>query len=159
MVYPTFFPSMRRDALRPPADSPAHRLARPVTRQAHSPDGADGQPVLMRRLLRTVVLLIGLSLGSAALHARAELDFGVYSARPKALVAASWQPFVDYLNTRLVGVEVRLHALDDAGLQRALAAGELDLLLTNPVHFIELRASNPLSGPLPPWSPMPAAGP
>ena len=100
----------------------------------------------MRRLLRTVVLLVCLSLGSAALHARTDLDFGVYSARPKALVEASWQPFVDYLNQHLDGVEVRLHALDDAGLQRALAAGEIDLLLTNPVHFIELRASNPLSG-------------
>ena len=100
----------------------------------------------MRRLLRTVVLLVCLSLGSTALHARTDLDFGVYSARPKALVEASWQPFVDYLNQHLDGVEVRLHALDDAGLQRALAAGEIDLLLTNPVHFIELRASNPLSG-------------
>ena len=102
--------------------------------------------MLIRRLLRTVVLLVCLSLGSTALHARTELDFGVYSARPKALVEASWQPFVDYLNQHLDGVEVRLHALDDAGLQRALAAGEIDLLLTNPVHFIELRASNPLSG-------------
>ena len=102
--------------------------------------------MLIRRLLRTVVLLVCLSLGSTALHARTELDFGVYSARPKALVEASWQPFVDYLNQHLYGVEVRLHALDDAGLQRALAAGEIDLLLTNPVHFIELRASNPLSG-------------
>jgi len=93
----------------------------------------------MRRLLRTAVLLIGLSLGSAALHASTELVFGVYSARPKALVEASWKPFVDYLNARLGSVEVRLHALDDAGLQRALAAGALDLLLTNPVRRLPLH--------------------
>ncbi len=100
----------------------------------------------MRRILRTALLCVGLGIGSLDLQAQPGLDFGVYSSRPKALVEASWQPFVDYLNTRLDGVEVRLHALDDAGLQRALAAGELELLLTNPAHFITLRSANPLSG-------------
>ncbi len=70
----------------------------------------------------------------------------MYSVRPKALVEASWKPFVDYLNASLDDVEVRLHALDDAELQHALAAGELELLLTNPAHFIELRTSNPALG-------------
>ena len=100
----------------------------------------------MRRILRTALLCVGLGIGSLDLQAQPGLDFGVYSSRPKALVEASWQPFVDYLNTRLDGVEVRLHALDDAGLQRALAAGELELLLTNPAQFITLRSANPLSG-------------
>lgn len=100
----------------------------------------------MRRLFRTAALLVGLSTGSLDLHAQTRLDFGVYSVRSKTLVEASWQPFVDYLNKNLDDVEVRLHALDDAELQHALAAGELELLLTNPAHFIELRTSNRLSG-------------
>jgi len=100
----------------------------------------------MLRLFRTAALLVGLSTGSLDLHAQTRLDFGVYSVRSKTLVEASWQPFVDYLNKNLDDVEIRLHALDDAKLQHALAAGELELLLTNPAHFIELRTSNRLSG-------------
>lgn len=83
----------------------------------------------MRRLFRTAALLVGLSTGSLDLHAQTRLDFGVYSVRSKTLVEASWQPFVDYLNKNLDDVEIRLHALDDAELQHALAAQHF--LMTN----------------------------
>ena len=101
--------------------------------------------MLKRAALRLAMLLVA-ALACTPLRAHTQLSFGVHSARPTAMVEAAWQPFVDYLNAGLDGVRVELRALDDAEVDSALAHGKLDLLLTNPAHFILLRASNPLSG-------------
>jgi diguanylate cyclase (GGDEF)-like protein/PAS domain S-box-containing protein len=101
--------------------------------------------MLKRAVLRGALLLLA-ALACPPLLAETRLSFGVHSSRPKAVVEAAWQPFIDYLNASLDGVHVELRALDDGEASSALAQGKLDLLLTNPAHFIALRASNPLSG-------------
>lgn len=78
-------------------------------------------------------------------HSEAPLTLGVFALRPQALVESMWQPFAAYLGEGL-GREVRLRVLDSNAMRDALARHELDLVLTNPTHLIELRASNPLSG-------------
>lgn len=98
----------------------------------------------MIQLVRVLLAVIGL-IGSLYGHAGPALTLGVFAVRPVPQVQAMWQPFADYLGAGL-GQEVRLRALDADGMADAIARHELDLILTNPTHLIELRASNPLSG-------------
>ena len=95
---------------------------------------------LLRHLAVWLLLLAGIPA-----HAQPPLTLGVFALRPRPLVESMWQPFVDYLGEGLQR-EVRLRVLDSAEMRDALARHELDLVLTNPTHLIELRASNPLSG-------------
>lgn len=97
-------------------------------------------PALLRALALWLLLITGIPS-----YAQAPLTLGVFALRPQPLVESMWQPFVDYLGAGL-GREVRLRVLDSAGMRDAVARHELDLVLTNPTHLIELRASNPLSG-------------
>ncbi|MDX9884774.1 EAL domain-containing protein [Thauera sp.] len=95
---------------------------------------------LLRALLAALVLITGLP-G----HAQPPVTLGVFALRPEPLVQAMWQPFADYLGAGL-GHEVRLRVLDAAAMQAAIARNELDLVLTNPTHLVELRTLSPLSG-------------
>ncbi len=74
------------------------------------------------------------------------LTVGVFAYRPVAVMRPMWQPLGDYLQQRLPGLRVELRFLTQDEMQLALARNELDLLLTNPVHFTALRSRNQLSG-------------
>jgi diguanylate cyclase (GGDEF)-like protein/PAS domain S-box-containing protein len=95
---------------------------------------------LFRALLAALVLITSLSA-----HAQPPLTLGVFALRPEPLVKAMWQPFADYLGAGL-GRQVRLRVLDAAAMHAAIARNELDLVLTNPTHLVELRTLSPLSG-------------
>ena len=77
------------------------------------------------------------------------LRLGVLDDRAGNLARAQWQPLVNHLNANLprrYRLSLRLH--DQQGLSRALERGQLDFVLTNPVHYLSLREANALSGPL-----------
>ncbi len=76
------------------------------------------------------------------------LRLGVFAYRPKEVVARRYQPLADYLGEQLDGTRVELHVLGLDSLEEALAAGELDLLFTNPAHYMRLRNRNVLTGAL-----------
>ncbi|MGM1052606.1 MAG: diguanylate cyclase domain-containing protein [Pseudomonadota bacterium] len=97
-------------------------------------------------------LALVMPLGQAQ-DARAEpvptLTLGVFAYRPEAVMIEMWQPLVDYFNEQLDGeLEVQLRALTQPDMQAALDDSELDLIFTNPAHYIELRTRNQLSGAL-----------
>ena len=95
---------------------------------------------LIHALLAALVLITSL-----AAHAQPPVTLGVFALRPEPLVQAMWQPFADYLGAGLER-EVRLRVLDAAAMHAAIARNELDLVLTNPTHLVELRTLSPLSG-------------
>lgn len=99
----------------------------------------------MRKHLARALLLVPLLLCALA-NAAEPLTLGVFALRPKPIVEATWHAFADYLGEGLGDREVRLRVLDTEELRGAIDRREVDLLLTNPAHFIELRASSPLSG-------------
>ena len=77
------------------------------------------------------------------------LTLGLFAYRPKELMAAEWQPLVNYLNSGLQGLaNIELRVLTQPEMREALLHNELDLIFTNPSHFIELRTLNQLSGAL-----------
>ena len=103
-----------------------------------------------RVLARFVAALGATSLLCLSLIAQAAdtLTLGMFSYRPKPVLEARYQPLADYLSSHLGGVKVRLVVLDQAELEREIAQNRIDLLFTNPAHYIRLRTQNTLSGVL-----------
>jgi ABC-type phosphate/phosphonate transport system substrate-binding protein len=75
-------------------------------------------------------------------------QLGVLAFRPKAKVIAQWQPLVDYLNHSLTSHRIELKALNYPELELAIAEHQLDFVLTNPAHYVQMTFRNGLSSPL-----------
>lgn len=78
--------------------------------------------------------------------ARNELVFGVFSYLGEERTRAKYQPLVDYLNGVLKEERLRLDVLPQTELDRRIAAGQVDLVTTNPTHFLVARKQQPLTG-------------
>lgn len=102
----------------------------------------------MSRLLRAWFFIFLLALSSIA-HALETLTLGVFAYRPKPIIEAHYQPLADYLSEALGdGVKVRLAVLDQDEIDQALSQNQLDLVFTNPAHYLILRSENTLTGVL-----------
>jgi PAS domain S-box-containing protein len=102
--------------------------------------------VLSVRLIFVCVLLIGHPGLVFALEA--PLTLGVLAFRSLPETLERWQPLADYLSRSLGDRPVELIAGGYPDLEQIISRNELDFVLTNPSHFIELRSSNYLSGAL-----------
>jgi len=98
-----------------------------------------------------ILLFFGLFfLGPSAQAAQVvqELHFGVFAYRPKPVMEERYRPLTDYLTARLDGVKVSLHILELEEMEEALAQQRLDLIMTNPSHYMIIRSNNHLTGAL-----------
>ncbi|MFA5596905.1 MAG: diguanylate cyclase [Pusillimonas sp.] len=84
------------------------------------------------------------STGTAATHQR--LHIGVFNYRPADILRPMWQPLASYLQQHLPGHDVHLHFLDQEEMAKAVGNGLLDVVFTNPVHYVSLRVNGVLSG-------------
>lgn len=87
-----------------------------------------------------------LTLPPWALPDAAALTFGVFASRPKALIEAQYQPLVEYLNAKIPDANIVLRAMTQPEIETALAKGKLDLVLTDPGHFVLLCSRRHLGG-------------
>lgn len=94
------------------------------------------------------LLLAALAALPAAAESRVSLRLGVLAYQDEERAVARYQPLVDYLNAKLVEERVELRVLSEAGLDRAIAADQIDLVTSNPSHFVATRARESLSGAL-----------
>jgi signal transduction histidine kinase/CheY-like chemotaxis protein/ABC-type phosphate/phosphonate transport system substrate-binding protein len=76
------------------------------------------------------------------------LVLGVFAYRPKEVLVKRYQPLADYLATQLGDVRVELRVLKQDEIEAALAAKELDLVFTNPSHYVVVRSQFSLTGAL-----------
>lgn len=118
-------------------------LSRPPARR----NGGSGAPAGVRALalFLGVLMLIASALVGAT---ERTLILGVYAFRPKPVMVARYQPLADHLGRQLGDTRVELRILDQTAMEAALALGELDLIFTNPSHYLILRARNRLTGAL-----------
>lgn len=74
------------------------------------------------------------------------LTLGAYAYLPTAEMERRFQPLASYLSEQVpnVRVELEVHSLES--LDQAVQDYHVDLVLTNPRHYISLRASNSLTG-------------
>ena len=74
------------------------------------------------------------------------LTLGVFAYRPSAIVSATYQPLVDYLNRKVPDAHIKLKVMTQPEMETAISLHQLDLVFTNPSHFLMLRSRNQLSG-------------
>lgn len=100
----------------------------------------------MKQLLRTLFLcLIGLA--TLPTWAESPLNIGILAFRPKAEALEQWRPLGNYLETEL-GRKINLSTYTYSELGVAIQRNQLDVVLTNPAHYIFLQHRNGLSAPL-----------
>ncbi len=79
--------------------------------------------------------------------AQTPIKIGMLAFRPKAQVLEQWSPLALYLQQQL-GRQVTLTAHTYLELENAVLNNELDIVVTNPAHYILLRHKTGLSAPL-----------
>src|SRR5574343_149742 len=76
------------------------------------------------------------------------LKFAVLACRPKPDTEARWQPLIDYLNSTHPTQPITLVALNYPELEAAVKARQVDFILTQPAHYIQLTQREHLLSPL-----------
>ena len=74
------------------------------------------------------------------------LNFGIYAYRPPEVMKWRFGPLADYLSARLPGTRVELKVMSQEALDEAVRTHQVDLVLTNPRHYLQLRTKNHLTG-------------
>lgn len=91
-------------------------------------------------------LLVGIaSLLCTAAATAAEVQIGVLAYRGAAQAQATWGATVEYLHRVIPEHRFRLLPLDFAELDAALAAKQLQFVLTNPGNYVQLEAAHGIS--------------
>ena len=93
------------------------------------------------RSLLGLVLVVAMASASAADQ---EVRIGVLSFRPLEQTLKQWQPTADYLNQHLPGYRFSLTVMYYNELDLAVNRGDLDFVLTNPEHYVTIRADHSL---------------
>ncbi len=86
------------------------------------------------------LVLMACPTGTNALAADKALSLAISAYRPEAVMLSQWRPLADYLEHRLPGYCIKVKALEPEALERAAHRGELDLVFTNPAHYIAIRS-------------------
>ncbi|MDT8370521.1 MAG: EAL domain-containing protein [Gammaproteobacteria bacterium] len=80
-------------------------------------------------------------------HAEAPLSMAILSFRPQETLNQKWHPLAEYLSEKLERkVVIASYTYDE--LELAAQSNKIDIILTNPAHYILLRHRNNLSTPL-----------
>jgi len=76
------------------------------------------------------------------------LVLGIFAYRPREVLEPRFQPLADYLSAALNDARIELRVLKQDEIERALAENQLDLLFTNPSHYVMVRTRFSLTGAL-----------
>ncbi|AGA33740.1 diguanylate cyclase/phosphodiesterase (GGDEF & EAL domains) with PAS/PAC sensor(s) [Thioalkalivibrio nitratireducens DSM 14787] len=79
-------------------------------------------------------------------HAEETLVLGIFAYRPAEVVERAYGPLAEYLDEQLPRHRFEIRVLDRERLDEAVRLHQLDLLLTNPVHYELLRQYHSLAG-------------
>ena len=96
--------------------------------------------------MKKIVLLLFYCLCQYA-SAEKALRLGILAFRPKEQALIQWQPFAMYLQNA-IGKPIALQVYNYYELTQAAENHEVDIILTNPGHYIVLKNKYKLSAPL-----------
>jgi two-component system sensor histidine kinase/response regulator len=85
------------------------------------------------------LLLSAATPGFAKEPTKTRLTLGVYSYFPLSKIQHCCQPLVDYLNTQLTDLQIELKPISLQDADDLLTSKGLDLVATNPAHFIRFQ--------------------
>jgi two-component system, LuxR family, sensor histidine kinase TtrS len=104
---------------------------------------------MCRRRWRYAVALLAVlmanSIVSFCFASERTIRIGVLAYRGAEFSLDAWAPTARAIEAGMPGAEVRLVPLDFAGMNSAVAAGELDFVITNPGHYVELEVAHGIS--------------
>ena len=98
-----------------------------------------------RVMLVLIAGLLALLSGVSMAAPREACTIGVLAHRGPETAIRMWTPTVDYLSSKITGCDFRLVPFDLDGMHAAEERGELDFILTNPGHYVELEARHGIS--------------
>jgi|GEM_PF-2229150 len=98
-------------------------------------------------MMRPRAALLLLLLLALPVWSQAPLRIAVMAYRPKAQVTAQWLPMAKHLET-VLGRPITITAFDYNEMNDAIARSEVDVVLTNPGHYVLLKQRNAMSAPL-----------
>jgi diguanylate cyclase (GGDEF)-like protein/PAS domain S-box-containing protein len=99
-------------------------------------------------LLASQAMATGAGRPEVGLRERPDLRFGVLAFRPKPETLKRWQPIADYLAQQIPTHRVVLEAFDYPELEQAVREQRVDLVLTQPAHYVALSVQQNLYSPL-----------
>jgi signal transduction histidine kinase/ABC-type phosphate/phosphonate transport system substrate-binding protein len=76
------------------------------------------------------------------------IHFGVLAYRPKPETLARWQPLIDHLNRSNLKQKIVLEALTYSELEEAIQQHRVDLVLSQPAHYVLMAHREGLYSPL-----------
>ena len=94
----------------------------------------------LRAIGLALALLLAAPCPPATARTPGEIRIGVLDFLGSEATIGEWSPLLHHIEAALPGQTVRLEQLDHAGMHAAAAAGELDFIVTNPGHYVELEA-------------------
>lgn len=96
------------------------------------------QQLLRKR--RSTLLMCALFMSAAgASAAQQEVKIGVFAYQGERAANADWADLIAYLDKTIPSYSFRLKNYDAIGMRRAVATGEVDLVITNPGYYITLE--------------------
>ncbi len=81
-------------------------------------------------------------------HPNTLIRLGILVYRPKAQERERWHPLANYLNQQIPGYRFSLEVLNYPELERAVQNRQVDIVLTQPAHYIILAQKHDLFSPL-----------
>jgi two-component system, LuxR family, sensor histidine kinase TtrS len=97
----------------------------------------NGMPSRKRRLF--LCALAALWLAATAAFGR-DVTIGVFVYQGERAATEDWSPVLDYLQRGLPEHRFRLDQYDAEGMRRAIAAHQVDLVITNPGYYVAMEA-------------------
>ncbi len=103
--------------------------------------------LVCRRTKVCALLFLLLAVFSIVAHAgnSSGVAVGVFAFQGEQAAISDWSPVIDHLNRELPGHGFHLHNYDADGLREAIAAKQVDLVITNPGYYVTLEAQFGLS--------------
>lgn len=102
---------------------------------------------VFRFLVVLVISLLGISVSSAESNSVATVRLAVLAFKPKPQVIQQWLPIADYLEKSL-HQPVKLSVLNYVELNEAVALQQVDVVVTNPGHYVLLNHHGLVRSPL-----------
>ena len=101
-----------------------------------------------RVLLMLVACLLSMVYPTTHVYGAESVKIGVLAFRPKPQTLEQWQPLTVVLKQAIPERDFVVEALTYPELDQAIAARQLDFVLTNSGHYVLLKKRNGLSSPL-----------
>lgn len=102
-------------------------------------------PAGSTRWLQRVLGLVCASLLIASNAIGRDVAIGLFAFQGERAASSDWSPVLAYLGSALPEHRFRLEHYDAAGLRQAIAERRVDLVITNPGHYVSMEAEFGLS--------------